>query len=219
MKVEEFIERCFQRYQLKNWWPGSSFEIALSAILVQSTSWSGAWKALLQLREKGLTDDPSRLVTVNTEKLQKLIKSAGFYQRKSMAIKSLAHLWVQKGKTLHRDDLLAINGIGEETADAIILYACDSPTIPIDNYTKRIWSRVPLTPGNPRKNESLRKTLILTAKSDVVTLKKIHAAFVEFGKEFCSKKPRCHECFIQKCCKTGMKKQGVESHDSFNRIC
>ncbi len=208
MRVEEFITKCFQRYQLHQWWPGTSFEIALSAILVQNTNWKGAWQALSNLREKDLTKYPARLLTIEPKQLEQLIRPAGFYTRKMHAIRSLTNLWIKKDGRPSREELLSIKGIGEETADSIILYACNRPTIPIDNYTRRIWMRIPLHPGNPNSSDELRTVLTRTAKNDVATLKKIHGAFVEFGKEFCLKKPRCQSCFLQARCKTGKSLDG-----------
>lgn len=203
MRIESFIEQCIRRYQLQEWWPGSSFEIALSAVLVQNTNWNGAWRALLELKERGLTTNPRLIATLSTEELAELIRPAGFYKRKASTINNLAKLWIKsKGKPT-REELLKIKGIGEETADSICLYACGYPTIPIDAYTKRIWGRIPLQPGEPKKSEELRRVLLEVAKNDVRKLKMIHAAFVEFGKEYCAKTPRCAHCFLKMRCKTG----------------
>ncbi len=210
MQVEEFLDLCFKTYQLNHWWPGTSFEIAISAILVQNTNWKGAWKALRNLQQENLTVRPTKLIHIENSVLEQLIRPAGFFKRKSTTIKKLTYLWLKKKGMPTREELLSIKGIGTETADAISLYACNVPTIPIDVYTRRIWKRIPLTPGNPRNDDELRQILIHVTNEDIDSLKKAHAAFVEFGKEFCKKVPQCKACPLKNVCEATMKRNGDE---------
>ncbi len=129
--------------------------IALGAILTQRISWRNADMALKRLKEKDLLSLEKIASLNNLDELTKLIKPAGFYQTKpkrlfnfcQFIVKDYGSLaeFAQEDLELAREKLLALNGIGPETADTILLYALDRPTFVIDEYTKRWIEKLGLT--------------------------------------------------------------------------
>jgi endonuclease-3 related protein len=132
------------------WWPADSkFEILVGAILVQNTNWRNVDKSLDNLRAK-TQFDPQAIANLSQVELQELIRPSGFYRNKSRAINGLfswlshanfdlARIATTEPSRL-RQQLLALPGIGEETADAMRLYVFDQPTFIADNYCRRLFS-------------------------------------------------------------------------------
>ena len=153
----DIYRRLFARYGPQHWWPARTpFEVITGAILTQSAAWTNVEKAIDNLRNTGVLS-PVALRRLPHAELAGLIYSCGYYNIKARKLKAFAQwLGEQYDDNLDRlfandiDDLrqqlLDIYGIGEETADSIILYAADKPIFVIDAYTRRILGRIGLTP-------------------------------------------------------------------------
>ena len=98
-----------------------------------------------------------------------------------------------------REELLAIKGIGPETADSILLYAFNKPEFVIDAYTKRIFSRFGLI--KTQKYSKIKLLFEKRIKKDVKIYKEYHALIVKLAKEYCRKKPVCERCPLKNICK------------------
>ncbi len=154
----------YKEQHLLYWWPydehwhkqhssidanaSPSFEIAIGAILTQNTSWSNVEKAIARLKQTKLLL-PKIMAKARLSELQNAIKPVGFYKQKAARIKTFASFWLRYSKKLQampvekaRELLLSIKGIGNETADSILLYAFNKPAFVIDAYTKRIMLRL-----------------------------------------------------------------------------
>src|SRR5690348_8636085 len=138
--------------RLDHWWPGRTrFEVIASAILVQNTAWTNAQRALAELRRTGKLSLAGVRGTGEAE-LGALVRSSGCWRQKARCLKtfvdwldqchggSLARLFAQPTHVA-RGQLLALHGIGEETADAILLFAGGHPVLVWDAYTRRILAR------------------------------------------------------------------------------
>ncbi len=172
-------------YGHQNWWPAKSREeMMLGAILVQNTSWTNVEKAL-----SNFNNDFSftSIDAMSLETLQTFIRPAGFYRAKSIAIKNLvdyfqhinfdfddAHLEVL------RKDLLALKGIGFETADAILLYAFNQPFFVVDTYLKRLFKHVHLPQFSTY--HQYQDYVMAHLPHDVVLYQEFHALIVAYGK-------------------------------------
>ncbi len=172
-------------YGPQNWWPAKSREeMMLGAILVQNTSWTNVEKAL-----SNFNNDFSftSIDAMSLETLQTFIRPAGFYRAKSIAIKNLvdyfqhinfdfddAHLEVL------RKDLLALKGIGFETADAILLYAFNQPFFVVDTYLKRLFKHVHLPQFSTY--HQYQDYVMAHLPHDVVLYQEFHALIVAYGK-------------------------------------
>lgn len=189
----------------QKWWPGDTpFEIMVGAILTQNTSWTNVEKAIQNLkREKVLT--PEALNRISHERLAALLKPAGYFNVKAKRLKNfidflfyeyqgdLRRMKKEPGNIL-REKLLAVNGVGPETADSILLYALNKPFFVIDAYTKRIFSRHRILKfENPYE---LWRSLFETSLPRKVSLfNDFHAQIVAVGKRFCkTRNPDCSSC-------------------------
>ncbi len=130
----------------KYWWPnGGTFEVVIGAILTQNTTWINVEKSLQNL--KGYLELESFL-SLSEEQLKEKIKPSGFYNQKAPRLLRLSKN-IQADfkdfqtfqKEVSRDWLLAQKGIGEESADAILCYACFRPVMVVDTYTKRLLKK------------------------------------------------------------------------------
>lgn len=146
MDILELYQELRARYGPQKWWPrrtGENFEVCIGAILTQNTRWSNVEKALDNLITEDATS-PEKIAAMHERKLQRLIRPSGFFRQKSNRLKTFAHFVLSYGSFEHfseritREELLGINGIGRETADCILLYACGKPFFVVDNYTRQL---------------------------------------------------------------------------------
>lgn len=196
--------RLFDAFGPQHWWPGESpWEIVVGAVLTQNTSWNNVERAIENLRDADALD-LDRLHTMPTDELAELIRPAGYYRVKARRLKNLIELIVNRfdgsleelfalGQHRLRDELLAVNGIGPETADSIVLYAAQFPTFVVDAYTARILKRHGWI--EPEADyDAIKDYFESNLVSDVRLFNEYHALLVRLGKEFCRKTPKCDEC-------------------------
>ncbi len=182
----------------QHWWPADTpFEVVVGALLTQQTRWSNVEQAISNLRSHSLLE-PDRLAGADTLELEALIRCTGFYRQKSRRLKKLARYFYLHGETMYdkpvedlRKDLLGLDGVGEETADSIILYAINKPKFVIDAYTRRILGCL----GVSGSYRSLQGKFESELEHDTEMFKEYHALIVEYGKQYCGKN-RCDECVL-----------------------
>ena len=140
------------------------------------------------------------------KKLALLIKSSGYYNQKTKTIKNFIK-FAKKYKNLNnmfsdkniRSKLLNVKGIGQETADSMLLYAGDLPYFVIDAYTKRIVERLNIS--KEKDYHKLQELFHKNLEKDHKLFNEYHALFVEHAKRYCKKLPSCGECFLKNKCK------------------
>jgi endonuclease-3 related protein len=205
-------DRLVAAYGPQHWWPAqSSFEVILGAYLTQNTSWKAVERSLANLRQAGaLTLDGLRSLAL--EELQNLIRPSGFYTRKGPALKAFVFMlddefagslkkFASSPTALLRRRLLALPGVGPETADAILLYALHHPVPVADEYLRRIALRHRLLkplPGAKIYNGLADLTRRAFA-SDPTThhaslFNEFHALTVAVGKAHCGRAANCTCC-------------------------
>jgi len=186
------------------WWPGDTpFEVIVGAILTQNTAWRNVERAIYKLKSERLLF-PEGILKIEDRILADLIMSAGYYNVKTVRLKSFVRflyeeysgdlcnmfaedLWHLRGK------LLRVNGIGEETADSILLYAGNKPIFIIDAYTRRILQRHDIIQKNATYKDI--QSLFMTCLPKNASLyNQYHALLVNTGKSFCNNNPRCDAC-------------------------
>lgn len=191
------------------WWPASSsFETIVGAVLTQNTNWQNVEKALCVLREQNLLD-PWRMEAVEEDLLAEYIRSSGYYRLKAGRLKNVVSflrdscdfdldcLVADFAADELREKLLAIKGVGPETADTILLYALDLPFFVVDAYTFRIMNRHGLVPEQTCYEE-LQAIFTENLPSDASLFNEYHALLVRVGKSWClKKKPVCENCPLQ----------------------
>ncbi|MFW9922578.1 MAG: endonuclease III domain-containing protein [Candidatus Thorarchaeota archaeon] len=196
-------DKLLTYYGPQNWWPGEGFEIAIGAILTQNTSWKNVEIAIENLREYGLLT-PERIVESSIEVLKELIKPSGFFNQKAEYLKELSKFWIVNSNPT-REELLSIKGIGEETADSILLYLLQKMEFVSDNYTVRISTRLGF--GEEMSKSYWKSYYQKNLPKEITIYNELHALFVVHGKNFCSKKnPSCSICFLLENCDFGKRR-------------
>jgi len=206
----DFFESLLSYYGRQQWWPAeNAFEVVIGAILTQNTVWTNVEKAIINLKTHRVLS-PEKLEEIKEETLASLIKPTGFFNQKAKRIKTfLAFLndkynnsierMAQVNFEVIRSELLAINGIGAETADSVLLYACNKPTFVVDAYTKRIFSRIGYIIES-MSYEELKQWIETRIPKNVPLFNEFHALLVTHGKQYCKTKPRCLECPVKTQC-------------------
>ena len=164
------------------------YEIILGAILTQNTSWLSAEMALFNLDELNAIE-PEKLLKLDDETLKSAIRCAGFLNQKAVYLREVTKFFIEiDGKVPTRKDLLAVKGVGNETADSILLYAYKQPQFVVDAYTKRIFIHLGLVNENIKYIE-LKNLFESSLPKDVALYQEYHALIVEHAKRYYSKKP------------------------------
>jgi endonuclease-3 related protein len=237
--LQDIYQRLMDAYGPQHWWPAEEpFEVMVGAILTQSAAWLNVEKAIANLKAaKALS--PQALRRFSRPEIASLIRPSGYYNAKALKLKSLAQ-WL--GEYCHDDlsklfanstdqlrpQLLSVYGIGEETADSIILYAANKPIFVIDAYTRRIINRVGLAPDS--NSYTARKPVFVidaytrriisrlglapdgnsytayqalfmdNLPADAGLFNEYHALLVCLGKYVCRNRPLCQQCCLQNIC-------------------
>ena len=214
-KLHQMFEILNVSYDASDWWQEESpLEVICGAILVQNTTWGNAYTALTQLikSEKLCINQINEIEIVE---LEQLIRSSGTYKAKAQTLKGLAELIVNTDEgTLDafleiktsdlKTALISVKGIGDETADDIILYAARRPVFVIDKFTKRILSRYGLTPTR-NSYRSWQEFLHGNIEEDTLKFQRFHAFLVMLAQQSCKTKPQCSTCVLKERCFTGCK--------------
>jgi endonuclease-3 related protein len=208
MSLTDVYKILLKDFGRQPWWSTKrgfvprNLEICVGAILTQNTSWKNVEKSLESLVKHSLTT-AEKIANYDTRKLQAIIRSSGFYKQKAKRLKGLC-IFITEHKNFYknvtREELLAIKGIGNETADSILLYACDKLFFVIDAYTRRIFSRLGLI-DEKLKYDEIREIFEKGLPKDVFVYKEFHALIVEHAKKYCKKKPLCNTCPLRVKCK------------------
>lgn len=231
--ILSYYRSLLARYGPQNWWPAQSrFEVVVGAYLTQNTNWSNVEKAISNLR-RGRALSLSAMRELRLARLQQLIRPSGYFRQKALRLKtfiryldtrysgSLDRLFSQPTAQL-RAELLALNGVGQETADSILLYAGNHPVFVVDAYTRRILERHGVV-GPKTGYEEIRALIeraITSAAPELLTLpqtgmdprhpasrmsrmarhelaqhyNELHALIVRAGNSFCRSAPQCEGC-------------------------
>jgi len=205
----DIYQRLYSHFGSRHWWPGDTpLEVMVGAVLTQNTAWKNVEKAITNLKEtNNLTLNALYHLSLND--LAQLIRSAGYYNLKAGRLKNLIVFAYEKtGGDLTRffngdveflrTRLLAVKGIGPETADSILLYAGGLPTFVVDAYTFRMLTRHGLIEAKS-SYETVRKLFMDNIPPQPTLYNEFHALIVALGKHYCHKrKPACENCPLNK---------------------
>ena len=209
-------ETLLNEYGSQNWWPADTpFEVMVGAILTQNTSWIGVEKAIANLKEIDAIS-PGALLEMDLQHLERAVRPSGYFRQKAERLQVLSRFLLDKyGGDLSsmsslstgqlREELLALKGVGPETADSILLYALGHPMFVIDAYTVRLFSRLGLLAGlgdEKVKYHDLQALFMDNLELDAALFNEYHALIVRHCKESCSKRaPLCEWCCLSTICK------------------
>lgn len=213
-RIQKVYQRLYAAFGPQYWWPGDSpFEVIVGAILTQNTSWKNVEKAIANLKRADLLD-AERLYRARTDRIARLVRPSGYYNLKAKKLKAFLRFLFEKHRgsledlfsaesTALREELLAVYGIGPETADSIILYAGNRPIFVIDAYTRRTAARLGWARDDVTYDE-LQRLFMQALPLDATLFNEYHALLVALGKDYCTKNvPRCMACPLQSLCATG----------------
>lgn len=202
--LQEIFDKLLKHFGPQDWWPGDTpLEIMVGAVLTQNTNWTNVAKAIENLKREHLLSFDS-LKNISSAELAPKIQSAGYFNVKAVRLKNLIRfIEAQEGGDLEkiaqqptsslREKLLAIRGIGPETADSILLYAFQKPVFVIDQYTYRVLNRHFLV-SEETSYEQMQELMMANLAQDVSLFNEYHALLVQVGKQFCRPKPICTKC-------------------------
>lgn len=208
--LQELYDILIDMYGPQQWWPGDSpFEVCVGAILTQQTKWQNAAKAIENLKDRALLE-PSAIAKAEPSEIENLVRSSGFFRQKAARLQGFCrHIvdeWNGSVEVLleqplekARSELLALKGIGPETADSMLLYAGEHPVFVVDAYAVRIINRMGLFNG--RDYHDVQRFFENGLSSDAAMFNEYHALLVEHGKNICRTRPRCSDCSITNFCK------------------
>lgn len=207
------------RFGHQHWWPGDTpFEVCVGAILTQNTAWSNVKRAIAHLKTARVLD-PRKLYALPENRLATLIRPAGYFNVKARRLRAFLRVLVEEfnadltrlfagNLSEVRERLLAINGIGPETADSMLLYAGGHHSFVIDAYTKRVFARHHWCSVEADYDElkelcecalapeaRARRTPHAPLTSPLDYWQDYHAQLVMVSKHFCRPRdPRCDVC-------------------------
>jgi endonuclease III related protein len=210
-KYNPFVEAyrlLHDHFGPQHWWPAETpFEVMVGAVLTQNTSWDNVRKAIAELRTHGLLTFES-LSGCSATEIAPHIRASGYFNLKAQRLRNLLDLIVDDYqsdlKAFLEDDpeqsrsrLLAVKGIGAETADSILLYACNQPVFVVDMYTHRVFSRHNLLPEECDYH-TMQDTFVAHLPRETQLYNEFHALIVRVATVYCKKnKPLCGQCPLQ----------------------
>lgn len=216
-KIKAIYDRLYSLYGPQGWWPlinhaGSNptktgaingyhpgdynlpserndiYEVIIGTILTQNTSWLSAEKALYNLNQLNVIN-PEKLLALEDDVLKSAIRPAGFMNQKAKYIRDVTDFFIAlEGKAPNRKEIISVKGVGNETADSVLLYAYKKPEFVIDTYTKRMMLKIGLV-DEKISYMGMKKLFESSLPEDLAIYQEYHALIVEHAKRYYSKKP------------------------------
>jgi endonuclease-3 related protein len=204
-------QALFGAYGPQRWWPGETqFEIMVGAVLTQNTAWVNVERALAHLAQR-VPLRARAILDLPVADLAACLRPVGYFNVKAQRLRALCEALETAGglSALERMEtaalrhwLLAIHGVGRETADDILLYAFERPVFVVDAYTRRLFGRLGLLLAD-EGYEAIRHRFEATLGPETRRFNEYHALIVRHGKEICRSRPRCGGCCLRAICPFG----------------
>jgi endonuclease III related protein len=235
-EIVAYYRSLLARWGPQNWWPAQSrFEVIVGAYLTQNTNWTNVEKAMANLRRHKVLSVPG-IRELPLQELQELVRPSGYFRQKAIKLKtfinyldqnysgSLDRMFARPTEQL-RSELLALNGVGPETADSILLYAGNHPVFVVDAYTRRVLERHGIISAKTKYDEIrvLMEAAISNSAPESLAVEhgadprhrvsrisrmrrselaqhynELHALIVRVGNLYCRSTPKCEGCPLQK---------------------
>ena len=181
----------------------------VGAILTQNTAWVNVEKAIANLKQANCLTAKA-IHGLSQGQLATMIRPSGYYNIKAKRLKAFSQWYLDQGgyqainrlsTTAMRVEMLGVYGVGEETADDMILYAFHRPVFVIDAYTRRIFSRLGIVRSDAPYTV-LQERFVSSLPADSQLYAQYHALIVNHAKHFCRKNPICIHCPLATDCKS-----------------
>jgi len=207
-RLRAVYQQLHRQYGSQHWWSADTpFEVMVGAVLTQNTAWRNVQRAITNLKAARCLD-ARKLVRLPLKRVAGLLRPSGYFNVKARRLRYFSEWLLARGGTAAlraadthtlRHDLLAVHGIGPETADDILLYALHRPVFVIDAYTRRLFSRLGLIKGD-ESYEALRAGFETALGPDVPIYNEYHALIVRHAKNVCKTRPLCEVCCLRRSC-------------------
>jgi endonuclease-3 related protein len=211
--LRAMYDQLMERFGPQQWWPAkTAFEVIIGAYLTQNTAWKSVERSIAKLEAHGILSVDG-LRAIPEPELRALIRPSGFMLRKAAALKAFVTFLdtnyrgrlealrdaAHRSASALRDQLLALPGVGPETADAILLYALGAPAMVVDEYLRRIVIRHDLAPETAKYREiqALAEQAFAADRGSEDLARhynEFHALVVQIGKLHCGRVARCDGC-------------------------
>ena len=207
--AEEAVSRILVNYG-RYWAPrsGDPFKSLVRTILSQNTNYRNEDAAYTRLEEMvGVT--PSTLSEASLEKIAEAIRPAGMYNQRSLTLKKVADTVLreyrgdlapvlEKPYEEAREELMRLPGVGQKTADVVLLFSAGRGVIPVDRHINRISKRLALAPEKAGYDDVRRELEEATSQENYLN---VHVGMIQFGRDTCrALSPKCDECFLADLC-------------------
>ena len=216
MDLDRLLNLLRKTYDVQNWWPSESpFEVMVGAILTQQTTWEIVASVLDRLREDGLLD-VDRMASVEVTVLESILRPAGFYRQKAKRIKLLASYLVDShgsdplslldGPTDSvRKELMSLEGIGNETADSILVFAAGRPKFVAAAYSSRVLKRTGVLCSDDY--DEVQTFVESNLRGSPRDFRDLYALIVQHSKDICRAVPSCADCPLSRECLHSLDKE------------
>ncbi len=219
-KIYNIYKILYEAHGPQGWWPITGygyhkseynfprngdeiFEVCLGSILTQNTTFTSVVKSLNNLHVKNALN-VNAIESMDIAELKEAIKPSGYFNQKARYILEFIKFHRSlNGTTPTREALLNVVGIGEETADSMLLYGYNQLQFKVDAYTKRVLAELGLVKEKAKYcdikalMENSLKESIKDEKELLIIYQEFHALIVKHGKKFYSKKPYGVGCFLK----------------------
>lgn len=197
-------EALLRAYGEPRWWSEDAYTVLFQSVLVQNTAWGNVEKTCADI---GGRLRPEVIGELSPEELEALIRPCGFCRGKARAIRALTAWFGKYGFERQnaagvsteelREELLAIRGVGAETADVILVYAFFRPSFIVDAYTRRLLRRL----GHDLADDAAIKGFFEGAlPRDARVYGHLHWLILEHCIGACRKAARCGGCALNGKC-------------------
>ena len=209
MSIATIYQTLAAHYGDLRWWPAETpYEVIVGAVLTQNTAWRNVEKAIANFGGRDFLS-PQFVRDVDPIRLAAIIHPAGFYNQKALYLKAVTAWFEQYGYDAEvvrqqpldslRRELLAVKGVGKETADSILLYAFGFATFVVDAYTMRLCGRHGIDAG--KTYDAVKAFFEANLPQSAEVYNHYHAYIVMLGKDFCRKtRPLCAACPLAELC-------------------
>lgn len=214
--VYHAFDRAYD-YDAWHWSPRrlrAPFDVIAGSVLVQHTTWANAERALDGLRAEGALESRT-LAALPEERIAELVRVSGTPTVKARRLRAVAQAVERAGGLAAlfalptgelRAALLAMHGIGPETADAILLYAAGRRVFEVDAYAQRIFRRLGAGPEGAGYAAWQRWFEDALPDADVEIFRRYHAYIVMHAKQLCRAAPICVPCPLLPRCAEGRRR-------------
>ena len=209
-RAEKILARLRKTFTLPKWTVSNRdpFKTLIITIISQNTADRNTGKAFENLSNQ-FQITPEALTNAETGKVEESLRVAGLYRNKAKAIKQVSRIIMEKfhGNLTQilsmpfeeaRRTLLQLPGVGPKTADVVLLFCGEKPTVPVDTHVNRVSKRLGLAPKNG-DYEAVRKSLQLLYEQKDYSA--IHVLLILLGRKYCkARNTLCKQCPVNMLC-------------------